>query len=217
MPILIVSSKLYAENSVLKKCSDLDDSRVGLEAASSLSESLPQRPTNPQPKRDSQRDHRNYDQQLRDITLIREIDSQLAEVETFGRKVKEAAVQAAWALVAMFTKSFECLTGKTWLQRLSDLCTGGRGRVMSTKSFEFLMEKPSPQRDTGLWRLFRQGVNILKHVCEIGDFDIKERVVEKIEGSVIDYIGDAGMTARKLEQVLKFILSIPLIKIAMGV
>ncbi len=38
----------------------------------------------------------------------------------------------------MSTKSVECLMGKPWLQRLSDLCTGGRGRVMSTKSFECL-------------------------------------------------------------------------------
>ncbi len=30
--------------------------------------------------------------------MIREIDSQLAEVETFCRKVKEASVQVAWAL-----------------------------------------------------------------------------------------------------------------------
>ncbi len=63
---------------------------------------------------------------------------------------------------------------------------------------------------------FRQEVNILKRVGEIGDFDIEEGFVEKIEDSVIDYIGDAGMIDKKLERVLKFILSIPLIKIAKG-
>ena len=80
---------------MLKRYSDLDDSRVGVEAASLSSEPIPQSSTSPQPKRNPQRDPRNYDQQLRDIIPIRDIDSQLAEIETFCRKVREMSIQAA--------------------------------------------------------------------------------------------------------------------------
>ena len=89
--------------------------------------------------------------------------------------------------------------------------------VMSTKSFECLMGKHSRQRVSGLWNLFRQEINLLKHECEIGDFDIEDGSVEKIEGAVIYYIEDAGITTRKLGRVLEFFLSIPPIKIAVRV
>ena len=80
---------------MLKRYSDLDDSRVGVKAASLSSEPLPQPSISPQSKRDSQRNARDYDQQLYDITLMREIDSQLAEVATFCREVQETSIQAA--------------------------------------------------------------------------------------------------------------------------
>ena len=76
---------------MLNVYTDLDDSRVGFEVVPQIPEPSSQRLSSPQSE-DLEKADRDYYQQLLDIKLIRKIDGQLVELESFSQTRTEKSI-----------------------------------------------------------------------------------------------------------------------------